>query len=107
MPSATHASVISGSKQVTAIPANVMTICVGQSTYARCGTIVNVTPFEPGWQGRAVLDISDATPLPAEIYAGEGIAQVLFFESDIPCATSYADRKGKYQNQKGITTPQI
>jgi len=84
------------------IPNNVLTICVGKSTYARCGIIVNVTPFEPGWEGRAVLEISNTTPLPARIYAGEGLAQVLFFESDTPCRTSYADRKGKYQCQKDI-----
>ena len=89
------------------IPPNVLTICVGKSTYARCGIIVNVTPFEPGWQGRAVLEISNTTPLPAKIYAGEGLAQVLFFASDMPCATSYADRQGKYQNQKDIATPRI
>ena len=89
------------------IPPNVLTICVGKSTYARCGIIVNITPFEPGWQGRAVLEISNTTPLPAKIYAGEGIAQVLFFESDMPCATTYADRQGKYQNQTAITTPRI
>ena len=87
------------------IPNNVIAICVGKSTYARCGIIVNVTPFEPGWEGKAVLEISNTTPLPAKIYAGEGLAQVLFFESDIPCATSYADRKGKYQYQNGITPP--
>jgi dCTP deaminase len=83
----------------------VLTICVGKSTYARCGIIVNVTPFEPGWEGRAVLEISNTTPLPAKIYAGEGLAQVLFFESDTPCSNSYADRKGKYQFQKDITLP--
>jgi len=87
------------------IPKNVLTICVGKSTYARCGIIVNVTPFEPGWEGRAVLEISNTTPLPAKIYAGEGLAQVLFFESDTPCSISYADRKGKYQCQKDITLP--
>jgi dCTP deaminase len=87
------------------IPDNVMTICLGKSTYARCGIIVNVTPFEPGWKGRAVLEISNTTPLPAKIYAGEGLAQVLFFESDEPCETSYAQRAGKYQNQTGITLP--
>ena len=87
------------------IPRNVMTLCVGKSTYARCGIIVNVTPFEPGWEGRAVLEISNTTPLPARVYAGEGLAQVLFFESDTPCETSYADRKGKYQGQDGITLP--
>jgi dCTP deaminase len=89
------------------IPKNVLTICVGKSTYARCGIIVNVTPFEPGWQGRAVLEISNTTPLPAKVYANEGLAQVLFFESQTPCDTSYADRKGKYQNQSCITLPQV
>ena len=89
------------------IPSNVLTICVGKSTYARCGIIVNVTPFEPGWEGRAVLEISNTTPLPAKVYANEGLAQVLFFESQTPCETSYADRKGKYQNQKGIVLPQV
>ena len=87
------------------IPNNVLTICVGKSTYARCGIIVNVTPFEPGWEGKAVLEISNTTPLPAKVYAGEGLAQVLFFESETPCKTSYADRKGKYQNQNNITLP--
>jgi dCTP deaminase len=89
------------------IPENVITICVGKSTYARCGIIVNVTPFEPGWEGRAVLEISNSTPLPARIYANEGIAQVLFFESDEPCATSYRDRAGKYQDQSEITLPRM
>jgi len=89
------------------IPANVLTLCVGKSTYARCGIIVNVTPFEPEWEGKAVLEISNTTPLPAKVYAGEGLAQVLFFESDTPCKTSYADRKGKYQNQNDITLPRI
>ncbi len=87
------------------IPRNVMTICVGKSTYARCGIIVNVTPFEPGWEGQAVLEISNTTPLPAKVYAGEGLAQVLFFESETPCEISYADRKGKYQNQTEIRLP--
>jgi dCTP deaminase len=87
------------------IPRNVMTLCVGKSTYARCGIIVNVTPFEPGWEGRAVLEISNTTTLPARVYAGEGLAQVLFFESDTPCEISYGDRKGKYQNQTDITLP--
>jgi dCTP deaminase len=89
------------------IPKNVITICVGKSTYARCGIIVNVTPFEPGWQGRAVLEISNTTPLPAKVYAQEGLAQVLFFESKTPCGVSYADRNGKYQNQTCITLPQV
>jgi len=87
------------------IPRNVVTLCIGKSTYARCGIIVNVTPFEPGWEGRAVLEISNTTTLPAKVYADEGLAQVLFFESDTPCRTSYADRQGKYQKQEGITLP--
>jgi len=89
------------------IPTNVLTLCVGKSTYARCGIIVNVTPFEPGWQGKAVLEISNTTPLPAKIYANEGLAQVLFFESDMPCNISYADRDGKYQNQDSIILPRL
>ena len=89
------------------IPENVITICVGKSTYARCGIIVNVTPFEPGWEGRAVLEISNTTPLPAKVYAGEGIAQVLFFESSSPCKHSYASRNGKYQKQMDLTLPRI
>lgn len=96
---------LAASMEYFRIPRNVMTLCVGKSTYARCGIIVNVTPFEPGWEGRAVLEISNTTPLPARVYAGEGLAQVLFFESDTPCETSYADRKGKYQGQEGITLP--
>ena len=89
------------------IPRNVLTICVGKSTYARCGIITNVTPFEPEWEGFVTLEISNTTPLPAKIYANEGIAQVLFFESDEECLTSYADKKGKYQGQRGITPPKI
>ena len=89
------------------IPRNVLTICVGKSTYARCGIIVNVTPFEPGWEGKAVLEISNTTPLPAKIYAEEGLAQVLFFESASPCRSSYADRAGKYQGQQEITLPKL
>jgi len=89
------------------IPRNVMTICVGKSTYARCGIITNVTPFEPQWEGHVTLEISNTTPLPARIYAGEGISQVLFFESDEACETSYADRRGKYQKQLGVTLPKI
>ena len=89
------------------IPRQVLTICVGKSTYARCGIIVNVTPFEPEWEGFVTLEISNTTPLPARIYANEGIAQVLFFESDAPCEVSYADKKGKYQNQKGIALPKL
>jgi dCTP deaminase len=89
------------------IPRNVLTICVGKSTYARCGIITNVTPFEPEWEGFVTLEISNTTPLPAKIYANEGIAQVLFFESDEECLTSYADKKGKYQKQTGITLPKV
>lgn len=89
------------------IPRNVLTICVGKSTYARCGIIVNVTPFEPEWEGFVTLEISNTTPLPARIYANEGIAQVLFFEADEPCEISYADKKGKYQKQQSIILPKV
>jgi dCTP deaminase len=91
------------------IPRNVLTVCVGKSTYARCGIITNVTPFEPEWEGHVTLEISNTTPLPAKIYANEGIAQVLFFASDPDdvCEKSYADKKGKYQAQRGITLPRI
>lgn len=89
------------------IPRNVLTICVGKSTYARCGIIVNVTPFEPEWEGFVTLEISNTTPLPAKIYSNEGIAQVLFFEGDEPCEISYADKKGKYQHQQGILLPRL
>jgi len=89
------------------IPRNVLTICLGKSSYARCGIILNVTPFEPEWEGFATLEISNTTPLPAKIYANEGIAQVVFFESDEPCEVSYADKKGKYQAQRDITLPKI
>ena len=87
------------------IPRDVLTICVGKSTYARCGIIVKVTSFEAEWEGFVTLEISNTTPLPAKIYANEGIAQVLFFESDEPCAQSYKDKKGKYQGQRGVTLP--
>ena len=87
------------------IPRNVLTICLGKSTYARCGIIVNVTPFEPEWEGHVTLEFSNTTPLPAKIYANEGVAQVLFLESDEECETSYKDRGGKYQGQKGVTLP--
>lgn len=87
------------------IPRNVLTICVGKSTYARCGIIVNVTPFEPEWEGHVTLEISNTTPLPAKIYANEGLAQVIFFEAQEICETSYADRAGKYMKQRGITVP--
>jgi dCTP deaminase len=89
------------------IPRDVLTVCLGKSTYARCGIIVNVTPFEPEWEGTATLEISNTTPLPAKIYANEGIAQVLFFQSDEPCQTSYADKRGKYQAQREVTLPRI
>ena len=89
------------------IPRNVLTVCVGKSTYARCGIIVNVTPFEPEWEGHVTLEFSNTTPLPAKIYANEGIAQVLFFESDEVCQTSYKDRAGKYQGQTGVTLPKV
>ncbi|HPO58792.1 MAG TPA: dCTP deaminase [Anaerolineaceae bacterium] len=89
------------------IPRSVLTVCVGKSTYARCGIIVNVTPFEPEWEGYVTLEISNTTPLPARIYANEGIAQVLFFEGDEVCETSYADKKGKYQKQEGILLPKL
>jgi dCTP deaminase len=89
------------------IPRNVLTLCVGKSTYARCGIIVNVTPFEPEWEGYATLEISNTTPLPAKIYAYEGIAQVIFFEADEECSFSYKDKMGKYQKQQDITLPKI
>lgn len=89
------------------IPRSVLTICVGKSTYARCGIIVNVTPFEPQWEGFVTLEISNTTPLPARIYANEGIAQVLFFQADEECETSYADKKGKYQKQESIVLPKV
>jgi len=87
------------------IPRNVLTVCLGKSTYARCGIIVNVTPFEPEWEGYVTLEFSNTTPLPAKIYANEGVAQVLFFESDEECEVSYKDRGGKYQGQRGVTLP--
>jgi len=89
------------------IPRRVLTVCVGKSTYARCGIIVNVTPFEPEWEGYVTLEISNTTPLPARIYANEGIAQVLFFEADEVCQVSYADKKGKYQKQQEIVLPKL
>ena len=89
------------------IPRDILTICLGKSTYARCGIIVNVTPFEPEWEGTVTLEISNTTPLPAKIYANEGIAQVLFFQGDEPCEVSYADKKGKYLKQRGVTLPKV
>jgi dCTP deaminase len=88
------------------IPRQVLTVCLGKSTYARCGIIVNVTPLEPEWEGHVTLEFSNTTPLPARIYAHEGVAQMLFFKSDEVCETSYADRHGKYQGQRGVTLPQ-
>ncbi len=89
------------------IPRQVLTVCLGKSTYARCGIIVNVTPFEPEWEGYVTLEISNTTPLPARIYANEGLAQVLFFQADEECETSYADKKGKYQKQQSIVLPKL
>jgi dCTP deaminase len=89
------------------IPRDVLTVCLGKSTYARCGIIVNVTPFEPEWEGHVTIEISNTTPLPAKIYANEGIAQVLFFQSDEPCEISYGDKKGKYLRQQEVTLPRI
>ena len=89
------------------IPRDVLALCLGKSTYARCGVIVNVTPFEPEWEGTATLEISNTTPLPVVIHANEGIAQVLFFQSDEMCRISYRDKKGKYQGQTGITLPRL
>lgn len=87
------------------IPRDVLTVCLGKSTYARCGIIVNVTPLEPEWEGHVTLEFSNTTPLPAKIYANEGVAQMLFFTGDEVCETSYKDRKGKYQGQQGVTLP--
>ena len=89
------------------IPRNVLAVCMGKSTYARCGIICNVTPFEPEWEGYVTIEISNTTPLPARIYSNEGICQVLFFQSDEECQVSYKDKKGKYQGQKGITLPRL
>jgi dCTP deaminase len=89
------------------IPRDVLTVCLGKSTYARCGIIVNVTPFEPEWEGHVTIEISNTTPLPAKIYANEGIAQVIFFQSDESCEVSYKDKSGKYQAQRGVTLPKI
>ena len=89
------------------IPRDMLVICVGKSTYARCGLIVNVTPLEPEWRGRVTLEISNTTPLPAKVYANEGIAQMIFIKADRVCATSYADKGGKYQDQEGLTLPRV
>ena len=98
---------LSRSVEYFRIPRGVLTICLGKSTYARCGLIVNVTPFEPEWEGYATLEISNTTPLPAKVYANEGLAQVLFFEADDACEQSYADKQGKYQGQTGVTPPRM
>jgi len=102
-----HSCALSRSVEYFRIPRNVLTICLGKSTYARCGLIVNVTPFEPEWEGYVTLEISNTTPLPAKVYANEGLAQVLFFEADETCEQSYADKKGKYQGQTGVTPPRM
>ena len=94
-----------GPSSTSAYPRNVLTICLGKSTYARCGIIVNVTPLEPEWEGHVTLEFSNTTPLPAKIYANEGVAQMLFFESDEVCEVSYRDRGGKYMGQQGVTLP--
>ena len=99
--------VLAKSVEYFKIPREVLTVCVGKSTYARCGLIVNVTPFEPEWEGYVTIEISNSTPIPAKIYANEGIAQVLFFESDEDCLVSYADKKGKYQKQMGLVTAKL
>jgi dCTP deaminase len=99
--------VLARSVEYFRIPRNVLTVCLGKSTYARCGLIVNVTPFEPEWEGFVTLEISNTTQLPAKVYANEGLAQVLFFEADEECETSYADKKGKYQKQQSIVLPKL
>jgi deoxycytidine triphosphate deaminase len=99
--------VLSRTVEYFRIPRSVLTVCLGKSSYARCGIIVNVTPFEPSWEGHVTLEISNTTPLPAKIYAGEGIAQVIFFEADEECEVSYADKKGKYQGQQSIVLPRL
>lgn len=98
---------LASSVEYMKIPRDVLCVCVGKSTYARCGIITNVTPLEPGWEGHITLEISNTTTLPARIYAGEGLVQVLFFQSDEACETTYADRGGKYQGQKGVTIPKV
>jgi dCTP deaminase len=102
-----HSFALARTVEYFRIPRNVLTVCFGKSTYARCGVLVNITPFEPEWEGYVTLGISNTGPLPAKVYANEGIAQVLFFQSDQVCTVSYADRKGKYQAQKTITLPKI
>ena len=99
--------VLARSMEYFRIPRGVLTVCLGKSTYARCGLIVNVTPFEPEWEGYVTLEISNTTPLPAKVYSNEGISQVLFFEADEECEVSYADKKGKYQKQTELTLPKL
>lgn len=99
--------VLTRSVEYFRIPKDVLVICLGKSTYARCGLIVNVTPLEPGWEGHVTLEISNTTPLPAKVYANEGLCQFLFFKGSTPCETSYADRSGKYMGQRGVTLPKI
>ena len=93
--------------EVVSMPRDCLAICVGKSTYARCGIIVNVTPLEPGWEGTVTLEFSNTTPLPARIYANEGACQFLFLKGESPCEVSYADRRGKYMNQRGVTLPRV
>jgi len=99
--------VLSRTVEYFRIPDDVLVICLGKSTYARCGLIVNVTPLEPGWEGHVTLEISNTTPLPARVYANEGVAQFLFFKGSSPCEISYADKKGKYMGQRGVTLPRL
>lgn len=99
--------VLTRSVEYFRIPRDVLVVCLGKSTYARCGLIVNVTPLEPGWEGHVTLEISNTTPLPAKVYANEGVAQFLFFKGSEPCETSYADRAGKYMGQRGVTLPKM
>ncbi len=102
-----HSFALARSVEYFRIPRSVIGLCIGKSTYARCGIVVNITPLEPEWEGHLTLEISNTTPLPAKIYSNEGIAQLVFIESDRACETSYKDRKGKYQAQRGVTLPRI
>jgi dCTP deaminase len=99
--------VLARSVEYFRVPRTVLCVCLGKSTYARAGLVVNVTPFEPEWEGHVTIEISNTTPLPAKVYSNEGISQVLFFEGDEPCEVSYADQKGKYQGQRGVTPPRL
>lgn len=102
-----HSFILARSLEYFKIPRSVLTLCLGKSTYARCGVIVNVTPFEPAWEGYATLEISNTGPCPAKVYSEEGVAQILFFEADDPCETSYAEKRGRYQAQREITLPKL